>query len=53
LATVPGVGLWVEIVPFTVKFASEMSLVAGRFTVLASEARTLNWVEVAVGAIQP
>ena len=51
-ATMPGVGLWAAIVPLTVKFASEMSLVGGRFTVFASEARTLNWAEVAVGAVQ-
>ena len=52
-ATMPGVGLWTAIVPLTVKFASEMSLVAGRLTVSASDARILNWVEVAVGAVQP
>ena len=51
-ATMPGVGLWAAIVPLTVKFASETSLVGGRFTVFASEARTLNWAEVAVGAVQ-
>ena len=52
-ATMPGVGLWAAIVPLTVKFASETSLVGGRFVVFASEARILNWVEVAVGAVQP
>src|SRR3989441_453156 len=32
-ATMPGVGLWAAIVPLTVKFASETSLVGGRFVV--------------------
>src|SRR2546428_14015475 len=52
-APMPGVGLWGAIVPLTVKFASETPLVGGRFGVFASEALILNWVEVAVGAVQP
>src|SRR5207247_9964967 len=52
-ATMPGVGLWAAIVPLTVKFASETSLVAGRSVLSASEGGMLNWVEVALGAVQP